>query len=380
MSSHEMTLAMEMALVMTVNEFAATERHASNELARRVTVDTFDELVDENLVYQFEHEVFGDIFDISSNDPAFLGAIFDFVTDKASNAAWFSAFYNRNIPPEFMEKAVPVIDALLREGYAEYVKQRSRLDDLLTPSEEASRAFAAISEKFAADSQFVTIGNPFGDLLGRTSSALRTGIALYILWLAFLVFTSIVLKRVAETGCPESGTGVVILFANTFQSLGRTALIAAGDDTAAAGLTVAAEAAKAGAGAMQCSTAASGGAKAAQAILQSVHLRQLAQKYIFGFGTTFVFATNWWSDPLAGRPGVERRDRTRLDRFRRSRKKVKKSSRVKELEGARIIGCDVCGKPALHTCDDCGDALYCSEKCQKIEWQEGRHADECCAL
>jgi len=45
------------------------------------------------------------------------------------------------------------------------------------------------------------------------------------------------------------------------------------------------------------------------------------------------------------------------------------------LKGKRSLICEICKKPTLLHCNSCGEAYYCSQAHQIIDWQ--RHKDTC---
>lgn len=51
--------------------------------------------------------------------------------------------------------------------------------------------------------------------------------------------------------------------------------------------------------------------------------------------------------------------------------------KLSERTSVSDINCNVCGKEAKHTCQQCKCAAYCSEKCAERDWTSGKHCAEC---
>lgn len=344
--------AMDLAHVFALHHFITMEREAALSV---VDANTLDELFDENAFTNVEYIVLRGLYLATGNDPKAVEATFAYIRELSSNAIAYSAYENK-LPAEFVTETIEYIEKRFRTDYAEIAQSKS----ILLP---AGMSLAAAIFKTDGNGT-ILIGA--GEGWHPASSAKWTiGLAVIVLTVGAVAW--FVLEGFQLNACAHAKTSGMDLFLNIFGNAGQGLLLALGDIQKKKALTTSIALARGVAAGAQCDAGAvANAARTAQSIISNKDIIRLLLVNIALGGPSLYTFKAWLTGAFEKEPEIERRDRRRVDRFKRSRK-------PKQL----TLECSICQSPALHTCGACDSGAYCSADCQTLDWDKG-HSETCC--
>lgn len=295
-----------------------------------------------------------------------IDVIMDFV-DMHSERIIQEFAENQNIPAEFIDDAIPRLHANYRRTVRTYIEQCDSVNKILV-----DKAFDTQNK----DLHEILIGDEPRWSRGRT---VLWGVGLYGIHLLIALFvwyvaTSHLRAEFANSADPSFSASTVNLATDLMRGYGRH--FSAWNEETPQRWALTDMIASVSGGFLAQQIDHPGNATAAAAV---------AFRRLFETPSYYYLTMSIWGGVVGTAHGVADllgfltpTETLREDYDREARQDWPDDN--EGHEEARI-SCSVCQeKRALHRCMDCKGPVYCSAKCQKIDWIEGGHSENCRAV